>query len=168
MRRGTDFPTMADQIPDPADEAIDRILLDVRLLGAQRGWGGATVRRLRERILASHDEDVKRFLAAMEGTRSPRPWGQVLIGAGELVLGAFLTVAGLVLVVPGILGFTSRDEVARYLSDLSLGLASPALSDSLVIALGFGFALFLLLAALYTLRQASRNFRRSGLVPEPV
>ncbi len=165
MGRGADFPAMADTVRDAADEAIDRILLDIQLLGVRTGWGEPTAGKVRERVLASQDENVKRFVGALEGQRSLRPWGQILIGAGELVLGAFLTVTGLVLVVPGILGFTSRSEVARYLSDLSLGLASPALSDSLVIALGFGFALFLLLAALYTLRQASRNFRRSGLVP---
>ncbi len=165
MGRGADFPGMADTARDAADEAIDRILLDIQLLGVHAGWGGPTARKVRERVLASHDENVKRFVGALEGQRSLRPWGQVLIGAGELVFGAFLTVAGLILVVPGILGFASRGEVARYLSDLSLGLASPALSDSVIVALGFGFALFLLLAALYTLRQAARNFRGSGLVP---
>lgn len=165
MVRGTDCPVMADTTRDVTDEAIDRILLDIRLLGMNAGWGEPTARKIRERVLASHDEDVKRFVSAFEGKRSLRPWGQLLIGAGELVLGAFLTVAGLILVVPGILGFASRGDIARYFADLSLGLASPALSDSVIVALGFGFALFLLLAALYTLRQAARSFRASGLVP---
>lgn len=166
MRRGNDSPSMADLTPDVPDEAIEHLLLDIRLLGARRGWGELAARRLRERVLSSHDEDVKQFLSALERRRL-RPWGQILMGVGELVLGAFLTVGGLVLVVPGVLGFTSRGEIARYLSDLSLGLSSSALSDPLVIALGFGFSLFLLLAALYTLRQASRNFRASGLVSPP-
>lgn len=158
---------MAASTPSDADEAIDRIVLDIKILGARNGWESSTAAGIRDRLLASHDEDVKHFVSALERPRSLRPWGQLLVGAGELVLSAFLTVAGLVLVVPAILGFTSRGEIARYLSDLSLGLSSSALSDPLIAALGFGFALFLLLAALYTLRQASRSFRESGLVPPP-
>ncbi len=153
--------------PHTVNEDIDRVVQDIKDLGARNGWERGTTRSLRERLLASHDEDVKRFLSALEPHRSLRPWGQVMVGLGELVLGAFLTVGGLVLVVPAVLGFTSRGEVAKYLSDLSMGLASPALSDPLIVALGFGFALFLLLAALYTLRQASRSLRESGLVPRP-
>lgn len=152
---------------ETSDEALDRILLDIRLLGANRGWGESATRSLREKILASHDEDVKEFVAALERRRDARPWGLILMGVGELVLGAFLTVGGLILVVPAVLGFTSRGEVARYLSDLSLGLSSSALSDPLIIGLGFAFSLFLILAALYTLRQASRNFRQTGVVSAP-
>lgn len=158
---------MLDGSTEAADEAIGQIVLDIKDLGDRYGWGSATTRSLRERLLASHDEDVKHFLAALERHRSLRPWGQLLVGMGELVLGAFLTVAGLILMVPAIIGFSSRGDVARYLSDLSLGLSSSAMSDPLIIALGFGFALFLLLAALYTLRQASRSLRESGLVPPP-
>lgn len=158
---------MLDGTPDAADAVIGRIVLDIKDLGGRNGWGPETTRSLRERLLASHDADVKGFLAALEPHRPSRPWSLILVGAGELVLGAFLTVAGLVLVVPAILGFTSRGEVARYLSDLSLGLSSSAMSDPLIVTLGFGFALFLLLAALYTLRQASRSLRESGLVPPP-
>lgn len=144
--------------PEPLDLAIDRLVIDIRVLGDQQGWGPATAERLRERLLASHDHHIKRFLSSLERHRPVGPWGQVLVGAGELLLGAFLTIAGLVLVVPAILGFTSRGEIALYFSDLALGLASPGLSDPLIVALGFTFALVLLLAALYTLRQASRSF----------
>ncbi len=158
---------MAEGSSDPADLAIDRIVFDIKALGAQEGWGQATMGRLRERLLASHDADIKQFLSSLERYRPQWPWGQVLIGIGELVFGAFLTVVGLVLFVPAILGFTSRGEVARYLADLALGLSSPGMSDPLVVALGFAFALFLILAALYTLRQASRNIGESGLVPPP-
>jgi len=150
---------------DPADVAIDRIFLDIKDLGAREGWGEGITKRLRERLLASHDGDIKHFLSSLERHRSLWPWGQVLIGMGELVLAAFLTIGGLVLFVPAILGFTSRGQVARYVADLALGLSSPGMSDSLIVTLGFGFALFLILAALYTLRQASRNLRASGLVP---
>ncbi len=155
---------MAGATPDPADLAIDRIVLDIKALGDQEGWQNATTERLRGRLLASHDADIKRFLSSLERHRPLWPWGQVLIGTGELILGAFLTVGGFVLFVPAILGFTSRGEIARYLADLALGLSSSGLSDPLIVALGFAFALFLILAALYTLRQASRSLQDSGLV----
>ncbi len=158
---------MADSTSNPTNEAIDRIVLDIKTLAGLDGSEEATARRLRERLLASHDEDIKRFLSALERRRPLRPWGQMLIGVGELVLAAFLTIFGLVLVIPSILGFTSRGDIARYLADLALGLSSSGLSDPLIAGLGFGFALFLLLAALYTLRQASRSLGQSGLVPPP-
>lgn len=151
--------------PETADEAIGRIVQDIKYLGERHGWEGETARILRERVLASHDEDVKAFVSALERRHPLQPWGQLLVGAGELVLAAFLTVSGLVLVVPAVLGFSSRGEFARYLADLAMGLASPTLSDPLVIALGFAFALFLLFAALYTLRLASHGLRESRLVP---
>ncbi len=153
--------------PDPLDLEIRRIVLDIRILGEHQGWGPETTKRVREQLLASHDQDVKHFLASLERHRSLSPWGQVFVGMGELVLGAFLTISGLVLIVPAILGFTSRGDVARYLSDLALGFASPGLSDPFVVAVGFVFALFLLLAALYTLRQASRSLAASGLTSPP-
>ena len=158
---------MAGSPPDPADLAVDRIVLDIKALGEEEGWGQATTTRLRERLLASHDEDVKVFLSSLQPHRPLRPWGQFFIAMGELVFGAFLTVIGLVLLIPAILGFSARDKIASYLADLALGLSSSGISDPLVVALGFAFALFLILAALYTLRQASRGLRESGLVPPP-
>src|SRR5512136_1304955 len=140
---GVTSPGMASTAPSPADQTLDRIVLDIKLLGSQQGWGPASADRLRERLLASHDDHIKGFLSSLEPHRPMRPWGQLLVGAGELVLGAFLMIAGLVLVVPAILGFTSRVEIARYLSDLALGLSSSGLSDPLLVAIGFGFALFL-------------------------
>lgn len=155
---------MLDDTPDGADAAIGRIVQEIRDLGSRHEWGPDLTKRLREQVLASHDEDVKQFLAALEPQRPHRPWGQLLVGMGELVLGAFLTVAGLILVVPAVVGFASGQDFARYLSDLSLGLGSAAVSDPAIVGLGFAFALFLLLAALYMLRQASRSLRESGVV----
>lgn len=156
---------MAENASESAEEIIDHIVLEVKMLAGLEGWGEATTGRLRERLLASHDEDIKRFLSSLEGYRPARPWGQTFMGVGELVLGALLTVGGLLLIVPTILGFSSRGEIARYLSDLALGLSAPGISDPLVVGLGFAFALFLILAALYTLRQAARSLKDSGLVP---
>jgi hypothetical protein len=158
---------MAASTPDPADMIVDRMIFDIKALGAQGGWGPATTMRLRERLLASHDEDIKGFLTALERTRPLRPWGQVLIGLGELVFGAFLTVIGLVLFIPAILGFSSSGSIARYLADLALGLSASGISDPVAVALGFAFALFLILAALYTLRQASVSLREAGIVSPP-
>ncbi len=158
---------MADSTQDPADALVDRITFDIKALGAQGGWGPATVARLRERLLASHDADIKGFVSSLERSRPLKPWGQVLIGLGELVFGAFLIVMGLILFVPAILGFSSSGTVASYLADMALGLSSSGLSDPVVVALGFALALFLIMAALYTLRQSSRSLRESGIVPPP-
>lgn len=144
-------------------DPIDQIVLDIKAFGDATGWELASRKKLRARLVESHEEDVKRFLSTVERQMPVLPWGQLLVGAGELVFSAFLSVIGLVLLVPSILGFTSRGEIARYLSDLSLGLGTSTLSDPLIVAIGFAFSLFLLLAALYTLRLSSRSFRYSRL-----
>lgn len=150
--------------PDPAEESIDRILLEIKALSFLSDSEEAMVDRLRDRILASHDEDVKRFLSAVEPVRFTRPWGQILIGMGELVLAAFLTVAGILSIVPSILGLNSPGEVVRYFGDVFNGVSTAGLSDPVLLFLSFGTALFLLLAAFYTLRQAGSRLRRGGVV----
>ncbi len=149
--------------PDPAEETIDRILLDIKDLAFLSPSDEAMADRLRERILASHDEDIKRFVSSIEPVRPSRLWGQVLIGIGELILAAFLTVGGFVMIVPAVLGLDSPAEVPRYLSDLFASVSAIGLSDPIVLALDFGLAIFLLLAALYTLRQAGGRLR----LPDP-
>lgn len=144
---------------DPGEESIRRILFEIKVLSFQSPSDEAMAERVRTRILASHDDDVKRFVASLEPVRPTRPWGQVFIGIGELILAAFLTVAGFVTIVPAILGLRSPDEIPRYVGDLVSGVSPAGLSDPVVLAMDFGVALFLLLAALYTLRQAGGRLR---------
>jgi len=157
---------MDENTSDLAEEAaVERVVLELTALrGLMGGSDEATTDRLRERLLSSNDEVIKRLVSS-PGRRLPqRPLGEVLIGVGELILSAFLVVGGLILIVPSILGFESRVDLAQYLADLALGLSSSGLSDPLVGALGFGLALFLLLAALYTMGQAARSLEQSGLI----
>ena len=157
---------MDEEASSPLEEAaVERVVMAItslrRLMG---GSDEATTDRLRGRLLSSDDEVIKRLVAPPDQRRPRRPLGEIFIGVGELILAAFLVVFGLILIVPSILGFQSRGDFARYLSDLALCISSSGLSDPLVWALGFGLALFLLLAALYTLSRASRSLERSGLI----
>ncbi len=156
--------TAAPEAPDPAEESIDRILLEIKALSFLSDSEEAMVDRLRDRILASHDEDVKRFLSAVEPVRMTRPWGHVFIGVGELVLAAFLTVLGILSIVPSVVGLNSPGEVVRYFGDVFNGISTAGLSDPVLLSLSFGLAVFLLLAAFYTLRQAGSHLRRGGIV----
>ena len=147
------------------DAAVERVMLELAALrGLMEGSDEATTDRLRNRLLASDDEVLRHLVSPPETYRPRRPLGDFLIGAGELILSAFLVIMGLILIVPSILGFESRGDFAQYLANIALGLSSSGLSDPLVSALGFGLALFLLLAALYTLGHASRNLERSGFI----
>lgn len=154
---------MAQPTPrDPAEESIDRILLEIRALSFVSPSDEAMIQRLRERILASHDEDIKHFVSAIEPVRPSRAWGQVLIGVGELLLASFLTIAGFVTIVPSVLGLESPGQVARYFGDVFLGLSAAGLSDPVLLSMSFAMAVFLLLAAFYTLRQAAPRLRPRG------
>jgi len=158
---------MDDNTLDPAEEdaAVERVVFEITALKKLVGESSeAAADRLRNRLLASHDDVLKQLVSPPERYQPKRPLGDFLIGAGELIFSAFLVIIGLILIVPSILGIESRGDFARYLADIALGLSSPGLSDSLVGALGFGLALFLLLAALYTLGRASRNLKQSGLI----
>lgn len=158
---------MDDSAPDPLDEAIERVVFDIGTFRDLVESDEDAAEILRTRLLASEDEVARRLVAPPTEQPPARPLGELLVGAGELVFGAFLTIGGLFLIVPSVLGFSSRGDLARYLADLMLGLSSPGLSDPIVSAIGFGLALFLLLAALYTLGRASRSLERSGLVLPP-
>ncbi len=147
---------------DRAEETMDRLLLYIKLLAFHAESDEVLAQQLQERVLASHDPDVKRFVTAIEPFRASRSWGQVLVGVGELVLAAFLTVAGLISIVPAILGLSSPAEVTRYLQDALAGISAAGASDPVVLAMDFGVAIFLLLAALYTLRQAGTRLREVG------
>ncbi len=149
--------------PNPAEESIDRILLEIKTLSFLSASEEAMVDRLRERILASHDEDVKRFVSAVEPLRPSRAWGQLLIGAGELFLAAFLTLAGFIAIVPSVLGLDSPGEVVRYFGDVFYAVSVSGLTDPVILATSFAIAVFLFLAAFYTLRQAAPLLRRAGL-----
>ena len=156
-------PTVPPTAPDPAEESIDRILFEIKALSFLSASEETMVDRLRERILASHDEDVKRFLSAVEPVRMTRAWGQLLIGTGELLLAAFLTMAGFLTIVPSVLGLDSPGQVARYFGDVFYGISAAGLSDPALLGMTFGVAVLLLLAAFYTLRQAAPLLRRAGL-----
>lgn len=148
--------------PDPAEESIDRILLEIKALSFLSASEESLSDRLRERILASHDEDVKRFVSAMAPVWPSRAWGQLLIGAGELLLAAFLTVAGFVAIVPSVLGLDSPGEVVRYFGDAFYAVSTAGLSDPVLLTTSFAVAILLFLAAFYTLRQAASLLRRAG------
>lgn len=156
--------TVPPAAPDPAEESIDRILLEIKALSFLSASDEAMADRLRDRILASHDEDVKRFLSAVEPVRPSRAWGQILIGVGELVLAAFLTVMGILTIVPSILGLDSPGQVVRYFGDVFTGISTAGLSDPVILSMSFAMAIFLLLSAFYTLRQAAPHLRRGGVV----
>ena len=148
---------------DPAEETIDRILLEIKALSFLSDSDEVMVGRLRDRILASHDEDIKRFISAIERVRPARAWGQILIGIGEILIAAFLAVAGFVVIVPSVLGLNSPGQVAQYFGDLFYGVSSAGLSDPVLLSMSFILAVFLLLAAFYTLRQAAPRLRGAGL-----
>lgn len=158
---------MDESAPDPVDQAVERVVLDIGALRDLVESDEEAADLLRQRLLASEDDAAKRLVFPPDARPPPRPLGELFVGAGELVLGAFLAIGGLLLIVPSVLGFASRGDLARYLADLVLGLSSPGLSDPVVGAIGFGLALFLLLASLYTLGHASQSLKRSGLVLPP-
>ncbi len=150
--------------PDPAEETIDKIVLEIKALSFLADSDEVMVDRLRDRILASHDEDVKRFVSAVEPVRPARAWGETLVGFGELILAAFLTVMGILSIVPSVLGLDSPGQVVRYFADVFNGVATAALSDPVILSMSFAISVFLLLAAFYTLRQAAPHLRHGGLV----
>lgn len=153
----------APEESDPAEETIDRILLEIKALSFLSASDETMAQRLRDRILASHDEDIKRFISALEPVRPSRPWGQVLIGLGEVIIAAFLTVAGFVIIVPSVLGLNSPGQVVHYFGNLISGLSLAGLSDPVILSMSFAMGVFLLLAAFYTLRQAAPRLRGVGI-----
>jgi ABC-type uncharacterized transport system YnjBCD permease subunit len=149
-----------------ADEIISRLKLDIRGLDLLYE-SDVDLRPVLERsFLESQDAYVGRFMRLLQPRRPSEAEGNIPMALGELVLASFLTIVGLAAFVPVMMGLTTPQQWLSYFSSaLSPSFTSGPLYFGVPL-LDFVFAALLLLGAFYSLRRASKNLKRAGLVVE--
>ncbi len=145
------------------EEVLDRLILDIKAFVLLQGTDRALQSRVQERLLDSHDEEVRQFVESVQAGRK-RGVGQLLvIGLGELVFASVLVLVGTVTLVPTMVGLHSPQDLIVYFSSQILPPLQNSPISQYASAVEFLVGALLLLAAFFTLRQAALNFRGMGL-----
>ncbi len=150
--------------PASITAATDDLILDIKALVLLSNSQQILRKTVEERLSSSHDEDVTKFLSIVRSTHKASQAGYFLLALGQLILAAFLVIAGLASVAPALLGLTSPGELASYFDGIISAISSSGLSNPVIAFLNFAFAVALLLAGFYSLKVASSNLKDAGVV----
>ncbi len=151
---------------EPADGIASRLLLDIKALTllypSDQGLRGA----LEKSFVDYSDDDVRRLADIIRPGRPESRVGGVLVAAGEILFASFLAILGIGAFVPSMIGVESPQQFFNYFSGrLSPSFGTGALAVAAPV-IDLGFAIVLIIAALYLLRRAAAELKGAGLVME--
>jgi hypothetical protein len=141
------------------DEAMSRLLLDIKALMLLSGSDKTIEPLLKEKIVSSHDEQIASFVSMLSSRKPESGWSSLLIAVSEMVFAAILAVAGLALLAPSIVGFSSPNQLSFYFSQIVGAISPTSLSNPVIPAGEFVIAVLLLVGAFYNLRIAANNLK---------
>lgn len=160
LRRSTLSQTDSNQL----DEILNRVVLDIKALVLLSENDDALLRAAQEGLINSHDEQVVKFMSLIQPVKEVQSRrGEFATALGELVLASFLTILGLSLLAPSLMGLGSREQLFSYFSEIINGISANSLSNPVIPALDFLFSLLLLLGSFYLLRHASQDLKDANL-----
>ena len=145
---------------------VSKLKLDVKALTLLHESDTQLKEILDSAFRDSGDSAMLRFAGLLQTKRRQGARGPLLISVGEIILASFLTILGIAAFVPSMIGLLTPHQFIDYFSK---ALAPSLDSGPLYVgapAIEFAFASVLVLCAFYTLRQASRNIKDSGLATE--
>lgn len=146
------------------DDIMNRLILDVKALVLLSENDDALLKAAQEEVINSHDEQVVKFMSLIQPAKKIESIrGKFITALGELILASFLTILGLSLLAPSLMGLRSPEQLRSYFSEVVNGITSSSLSNPLIPALDFIFALLLLLGSFYLLRHASTDLKDANL-----
>jgi hypothetical protein len=146
------------------DPYLSKLILDMKAL-ALLYPSDAELREVIEKGLKdTHDEQLQRVLRSLTAGGQAKKGNGVGLALGELILGSFLMVAGIVAIAPFLVGVSDPNALAKFFGTaLSNFTPAPgfftALPELVVV-----LAVALLLSSLYSLRKASETLREAGYV----
>ncbi len=152
------------------DEALSRLLLDIKALMLLSGSDGTLPALARDRILSSHDEQISAFVSMINSsskkTNSDR--SSLLIALSEMVLASILAVVGLALLAPSIVGFSSQTQLKAYFDQIISAISVQSLSNPVIPATEFIIGTLLLVGAFYNLRIAAASLKNIESGPSAI
>ncbi|MDG7002020.1 MAG: hypothetical protein JRN15_23210 [Nitrososphaerota archaeon] len=146
------------------DATANQLVLDIKALVLLSQTEEQLAQVVSERIAGLHDEHITKFISMLSVRKGePGRRGPFLIALGELVLASFLSIAGLSLIAPSLLGFGSSSQFLEYFQQLVLKISPSSISNPILPVLDFLLAISLLLGAFYLLRQSSKDLKQVGI-----
>lgn len=148
------------------DELVSRLLLDVKALALINVSDASLRTTVRTSLLQSDDEQVRRFVKMVQSRKRTAGIGTLAIAVGELVLASFLAVAGIITFAPAMMGVDTPQKLVLYFSETLSAPLSSIFFTPVLPFLEFAFSVVLVIAAFYTLRQASVELQEAGMTIE--
>ena len=156
------------QSPLTSDEArtedlLDRLALDIKAMALLYQSEEELAERVEEKITGSHDENMRRFVRALQSHGPEEARGKLALALGELLTAAILVVAGAVVLVPTVGGVGTLSSLVQYLAERTSGTVGTSPLSPYLTFMEFAVGVVLLLSAFFALREAAVNLRRAGL-----
>ncbi len=142
---------------------MDRLILEIKAIALLYGSETELHEKLEDRVMESHDEDVQRFVKALQTDR-PRATGRLLaIALGELLMASILVVAGMVVLVPTVVGVSTLSGLVQYFANRAAGTVMGSPLSPYLSFVEFAIGILLMLSSFFALREAALNLRQAGL-----
>ena len=146
-----------------AGSTMGMLILDIKALVLLHPLDDSLRSAVETELLNSHDEDIEKFLGMVQRRGHAKAREYFLAAIGELILAAFLMIAGLFTVAPAMMGLRSQEQLLNYFSEVLQSVSKSNFSSPLLGVFDFLIALGLLIAGFYSLRIASANIKETGL-----
>lgn len=156
--------TLSQTEPGQRDDILNRLILDVKALVLLSENDDSLLKAAQEGVINSHDEQVAKFVSLIQPAKKRESArGKFVTALGELILASFLTILGLSLLAPSLMGLKSPEQLLSYFAEIVNGISASSQSNPIIPALDFVFALLLLMGSFYLLRHASSDLKDANL-----
>jgi hypothetical protein len=145
------------------EDLLDRLMLDIKAMALLYQSEEELRERIDEKIIESRDENVKRFVRALQSYGPEETRGRLALAVGELLTAAILVVAGAVVLVPTVGGVGTLSSLVQYFAERTSGTVGTSPLSPYLTFMEFAVGVVLLLSAFFALREAALNLRRAGL-----
>lgn len=145
------------------EDLLDRLVLEIKAIALLYRSEEELRDRIEEKITGSHDENVRRFVGALQSGGAQETGGRLALALGELLTAAILVVAGAVVLVPTVAGVGTLSSLAQYFAERTSGTVGTSPLSPYLTFMEFAVGVVLLLSAFFALREAALNLRRAGL-----
>ena len=145
------------------EEVIDRLILEIKAVSLLYGSDAELRENVESKITESSDENVRRFVKALQVEGPAQTGKRLALALGELLTAAILVTAGAVVLVPTVVGVSTLSSLVQYFAERTSGTVGNSPLSPYLTFMEFGVGVVLLLAAFFSLREAALNLKQAGL-----
>ncbi|MHB1708327.1 MAG: hypothetical protein ACYCT2_02485 [Thermoplasmataceae archaeon] len=148
---------------DRLEELVDKLSLDVKAVMLLAKTDPDVVELIDKKINQSVDGDMQDFRKIVQRSKDVKILGVILISIGEIALASVLTISGLGIIFPTLLGSLSAGSIVRYFSAFDVDINNLGYGGALVLIVNYSLSIILLASAFYILRKVSEELSEAGL-----